>query len=108
MIETQVWATLGPLLGCHTIPLTLQRLLESFSWKLENSGNHLNPSLVGIKLGAVLGGGGIKWLLLLQLVILLRKLKKKFGLKIKNNAFKKFTFRFGVMKIIIDSARARE
>ena len=57
MIETQVWATLGPLLGCHTIPLTLQRLLESFSWKLENSGNHLNPSLVGIKLGAVWGGG---------------------------------------------------
>ena len=56
MIETQVWATLGPLLGCHTIPLTLQRLLESFSWKLENSGNHLIPSLVGIKLGAVWGG----------------------------------------------------
>ena len=54
------------------------------------------------------GGGGVKWSLLLQLVILLRKSKKKIGLKIKNNAFKKFTFRFGVIKIIIDSTRACE
>ena len=54
------------------------------------------------------GGGGVKWSLLLQPVILLRKSKFCFGLKIKNNAFKKFTFRFGVIKIIIDSSRACE
>ena len=31
-----------------------------------------------------------------------------FGLIIKNNGFKKFSYRFGVMKIKIDSARALE
>ena len=36
------------------------------------------------------------------------KIEFFFGLKIKNNAFKKFTYRFGVIKIIIDSARACE
>ena len=52
--------------------------------------------------------GGVKWSLLLQLAILLRKSKTIFGLKIKSNTFKKFTFIFGVIKINIDSTRARD